>query len=401
MNKPSLHKPHYRHGILLMTSVTVLILLSLSAQGQFGRATNRSKHSQHRLFKSNLVVGGNVYFGFIANHHLGMEIYNSHFPSMEISLIKATYGKKFWEQLYGYPWIGVTYWFSNLGTSPYLGTVHALFPHINFELYSTKRVNYGLRIGAGLGYLTKTFDRIDNYKHLAIGTHLNFAGNIMFDVRYKANPRLYLTGGISLTHFSNGSFKLPNYGLNIPAIHAGAAYQLNKPNRHIERRLYDPTKPFEFDMHHVFEIEVIGILGYKNLDALFGQKFLVYSLYGNIRKQISYKSRLGVGWDVSYDDSDYKMLEKKQIIVDNKFSLIKTGVSASYGLAIGRLSFDFNYGFYLYFNDIDKADGAFYHKVGVKYDITDKVFANILLKTHWGKADYIGWGIGYRVKLVY
>lgn len=384
-----------------MTPVIMLILLSLSVSGQPERAMNRSKHTQHKLFKSNLVLGGNVYFGFIANHHVGMEIYNSHFPSLEISLIKATYGKKFWEQLYGYPWIGLTYWYSNLGTSPYLGSVHALLPHINFELYSTRKVNFGLRIAAGLGYLTKTFDRITNYKHLAIGTHLNFAGNIMFDIRYKANPRLYLTGGISLTHFSNGSFKLPNYGINIPAIHAGAAYQLNKPNRYIERRLYDPTKPFDFDMHHVFEIDFIGIIGYKNLDAIFGKKFLVYSLYGNIRKQISYKSHLGVGWDISYDGSDYKMLEKKQIIIDNKFSLIKTGVSASYGLAMGRLSFDFNYGFYIYLNDVDKADGAFYHKVGLKYDITEKLFANILLKTHWGKADYIGWGIGYRIKLVY
>lgn len=384
-----------------MTSVMMLTLLSPPVQGQYERSMNRSKHTQHKLFKSNLVLAGNVYFGFIANHHVGMEIYNSHFPSVEISLIKATYGKKFWEQLYGYPWIGLTYWYSNLGTSPYLGSVHALFPHINFELYSTRKVNYGLRIGAGVGYLTKTFDRINNYKHLAIGTHLNFAGNIMLDIRYKANPRLYLTGGISLTHFSNGSFKLPNYGINIPAIHAGAAYQLNKPNRYIERRLYDPTKPFEFDMHHVFEIDFIGIVGYKNLDAIFGKKFLVYSLYGNIRKQISYKSRLGVGWDISYDDSDYKMLEKKQISVDNKFSLIKTGVSASYGLAMGRLSFDFNYGFYIYFNDVDKADGAFYHKIGLKYDITEKLFANVLLKTHWGKADYIGWGIGYRIKFVY
>ena len=95
------------------------------------------------------------------------------------------------------------------------------------------------------------------------------------------------------------------------------------------------------------------------------------------------------------------MLEKKQITVDNKWSLIKTGVSISYGLAIGRLSFDFNYGMYIYFNNLDKSDGAFYHKVGLKYDITDNVFANITLKTHWGKADYIGWGIGYRFKLIY
>ncbi len=401
MNLPSNRNIRSRSTIFLITLILAFLFLSPEIHGQRSKAGYRSKNAHHSLFKSNLVLSGNVYYGFIANHHVGMEIYNSHFPSFELSLIKATYGKKYWEQLYGYPWIGITYWYSNLGTSSYLGSAHAFFPHINFELYSTKKLNLGFRLGAGMGYLTKTFDRLTNYKHLAIGTHMNFAGNVMFDIRYQANPRLYFTGGISLTHFSNGSFKLPNYGLNIPALHAGVAYQLTKPNRHIERRLYDPTKPLEFDIHHILEIDFVGVVGFKNLEAIFGQKFFVYSLYGNIRKEISLKSKLGMGWDISYDDSDYKMLEKKQISINNKISLVKTGISASYGLAVGKLSFDFNFGMYVYFNDLDKSDGAFYHKIGLKYDLTDKLFANITLKTHWGKADYIGWGIGYRFKVKY
>jgi hypothetical protein len=223
----------------------------------------------------------------------------------------------------------------------------------------------------------------------------------MLEVKTQLNPQLFLTGGISLTHFSNGSFKLPNYGLNIPAVNVGIAYLPIKPNRQIERRLYDPTKPFEFDLHRVIECDIIGVLGYKNLDAIFGQKFLVMALAGNIRKLITYKSKLGLGWDISYDASDYIMLEKKHIQVDRKISLVKTGISLAYGLSIGKLSFDFNWGAYLYLNDLDVSDGMFYHKVGIKYDITPDLFADITLKTHWGKADYIGWGIGYRFKFLY
>lgn len=398
----------YKYNIRYLCNRTLVILLVLllvlsphEIFAQFKSSGNRSHKAKHKLFNNNLVLSGNLYYGFIANHHIGMEIYNSHFPSIEISLIKATYGKKLWEQMYGYPWIGLTYWFSGLGYSTYLGEAHALMPHISFPLESTRKLDLELRIAAGIGYLSKKFDRLKNYKHLAIGTHLNFAGNIMFNLRYRHTPRLFFTSGISLTHFSNGSFKLPNYGINIPALHAGAAYLLNKPNRYIERRLYDPTKPFEFDLFHVLEFDFVGVIGFKNLEAIFGKKFLTYSLYGNIRKQISFKSKMGIGWDISYDDSDYKMLEQRHIPVPNKYSLVKTGISFSYGLTLNRLDIDFNYGLYIYFNDIDKSDGVFYHKVGLKYHITDHVFANIALKTHWGKADYIGWGIGYRFKFIY
>jgi hypothetical protein len=347
------------------------------------------------------MLGVNVYYGFIVTHHVGMELYNSHFPSLEISLIKVTYGQKFWQQMYSYPWIGLSYYVSGLGSSPYLGAVHALMPHINFPLFESKNLSLNFRLGAGLGYLTKKFDRLENYKHLAIGTHLNFAGNLMLEMTYELNPQLFMTGGLSLTHFSNGSFKLPNYGLNLPALSMGMAYLLHKPNRQIERRLYDPTKPFEFDLHRVIEFDFIGVLGYKNLEAIFGQKFIVVALAGNVRKQITYKSKLGLGVDVSYDASDFKMLEKKHIPVDNKLLLLKPGFSLAYGLSVGRFSFDFNWGIYIYLSDVDVSDGTFYHKVGIKYDITDDLFANITLKTHWGKADYIGWGLGYRFKLMY
>ena len=70
-----------------------------------------------------------------------------------------------------------------------------------------------------------------------------------------------------------------------------------------------------------------------------------------------------------------------------------------YELAMGRLSFDLNYGFYV--SGLDKSDGSVYHKLSVRYDVTKNIFANITLKTHWGKADYIGWGIGYKVKWFY
>ncbi|MCX6234560.1 MAG: acyloxyacyl hydrolase [Bacteroidetes bacterium] len=328
-----------------------------------------------------------------------MEIYNSHFPAIEISLGKATYGQQFWEQMYSYPDIGIVYYHSGLGISPYLGTANALFPYINFPIIKTKTITIGFRLGAGIGYLTKKFERLENFKHLAIGSHINFAGNLMLELNYRLNDFYWFTAGLTLTHFSNGSFKLPNYGLNVPAISIGLQRFFNRQNVPIQKRLYSPTKPFDFDIHRIIEFNLTGVFGFKDLQALVGKKFFVYSLFGTALKQISYKSKFGGGFDVSYDGSDEKILEKNHVIVENKFSLIKTGLNIAYQLALGKLAFDFNYGMYL--SGKDQSDGSVYQKVSIKYDFSEHLYANITLKVHWGRADFIGWGMGYKIKWYY
>jgi len=386
---------------IILVSILIFSFIHVSAnEGLIKKEyKRRPSNYKNRLYRSNLVLEAKTYYGFIISHHVGMEIYNSHFPAFELSLTKATYGKKFWEQMFNYPWIGISWWYSNLGTSDYLGTVNAIFPYLNFPLVETDNIKIGFRLGAGIGYLNKKFDRLDNYKHLSIGTHINFAGNLMLDLRWHITDRLVFSGGFSLTHFSNGAVKLPNYGLNIPAVSAGIGYFLQKANKPIHRPLFSPVRPSEIDMRRIIQFDITGAIGFKNMESVFGGRYIAYSAFGNILKPITYKSKLGIGFDVSYDGSDMLILERNNMIVPNKISLVKTGFNFVYELEIGRLSFDVNYGFYL--SGIDKSDGSVYHKLSMRYDITKHIFANITLKTHWGKADYIGWGVGYKVKWYY
>jgi hypothetical protein len=360
---------------------------------------NHPNKYKHKLHHSNLYLEGKLYYGFIANHHIGMEIYDSHFPSIEVNLGKATYGQKFWEQMYNYPTIGLSFYHSGLGVSPYLGTVNAVFPYINFPIIKSKKLIWGFRLGAGIGYLSKKFDRLDNYKHLAIGSHFNFAGNLLFDLQCQLNDNYYFSADIGLIHFSNGSLKLPNYGLNVPSISVGLIRFFEKQNTPIQQRLYDPVKPFDYDVYRIIEFNFTGVVGFKNLDALYGQNYFVLSLFGDVFKLVSYKSKFGFGFDFSYDASDYTILEKNHVIVDNKLSLVKPGLNIAYELALGKLAFDFNYGMYL--GGKDQSDGSVYQKASLKYDLSKHLYANITLKVHWGRADFIGWGLGYKFKLSY
>jgi len=379
--------PFYPFFSLFVFFVLVIYPTLLSAQ------------YEHKLFSSNIMIETKIHYGFIYAHHLELELFNAHFPAFEINIQKLTFGKHKWERAFNYPIIGVTFFYSSMGNNPYLGQAFALMPFMNFPLYKHKNFTFGFRFALVIGYLTERFDRLKNYKNLAIGSHLNAAVNLMFEARYRINYALTLSGGICLQHFSNGSLKLPNYGLNTPLLNLGIAYRPWKENSYIGDRFYPPIEPFEAIIRRSVQFNIGGAIGWKDMTAVVGENYLVYHLYENTMIRISKKSKIGLGFDLSYDASQIKILEMQGDTVDNKLYILRPGINAAYELMMGRLGFIFNLGYYL--GGKEKSNGPLYQKISVQYNFTKNFFANVMLKVHWGRADYIGWGLGYRFELFY
>ncbi len=354
---------------------------------------------EHKLFSSNLLIESKVHYGFIYAHHLELEMYNAHFPAFEISLSQMTFGKYKWERDYNYPIIGMTFFYSGLGYNPSLGQALALMPFINFPLVKSKNFTFGFRFALGLGYLTERFDRLENYKNLAIGSHFNAAVNLMLEARYRINYFLTVTGGISLQHFSNGSLKLPNYGINVPLVNVGLVYRPVKENKNIGDRFYAPVEPFSVILRHSIEFNLGAMIGWKDMEEVLGERFIVYHIYENTMIRISRKSKIGLGLDLSYDPSSVVILEKNGTPVENKFSVARPGINAAYELILGRLGFVLNLGGYL--GGKETSNGPLYEKISVQYNFSKNFFASVMLKVHWGRADYIGWGLGYKFDLFY
>jgi hypothetical protein len=352
----------------------------------------------HKLNTSNLLLESRLNYGFLINHHLEMQVFNAHFISYEINLGRETYGKKRWEAMYAYPIVGISYWYSNLGNSEFIGKANALFPYINFPITRTEKSEFNFRLGGGLGYLTKHFDRLTNYKYLAIGSHLNAAVNLMFEVRWRPMPRVQVSAGFAMMHFSNGSLKTPNYGINIPSANIAIAYHLTKANAYINRKLLPELTKFEFDGRKNIELDLVGAFGMKDISE-YGKRYYIYTLSGNIFKQVSYKSKAGIGFDLFYDESDLHKAELDKIILQRNSQVIKPGASLGYQLNLSRTSFVFNLGFYL--GGKMALAGASYYKVGMRVMLSRSIFASMALKTHYARADYIGLGIGYKLNLIY
>jgi len=354
---------------------------------------------EHKLFTSNLIIEAKADYGFLYAQHLELQLFNAHFPAFEFSIEQQTYGRQNWERAYNYPILGMTFLYTPLGNNPILGSAFALMPFINFPLYKTRVFTFGFRFSLGAGYLTKKFDRLTNYKDIAIGSHINAAINLMFEARYRLSEYFTLTGGVSFQHFSNGSLKTPNYGLNAPLVSIGLAVKPVRENKDIGDRYFAPTAPFSTTIRHSIEFDIGGALGYKNMTSELGYNYFVYHFFENTFIEVSRKSKVGLGLDLSYDESQKKILEMNNNPAGSPFQIMRPGVNAAYELMLGKLGFITNLGVYL--GGKEKTNGPLYEKFCFQYTFFDNFFAHVLLKVHFGRADYIGWGIGYKFDVFY
>ena len=83
----------------------------------------------------------------------------------------------------------------------------------------------------------------------------------------------------------------------------------------------------------------------------------------------------------------------------NEFQVLKTGVNVAYELMISKMSFLFNVGAYT--SGKERSEGELFQRLTLKYKVYNKLFANLVLSVHMGKAEYVGLGLGYGLNLVY
>lgn len=373
---------------------TFLLLLSLSFFGLKGISQPRPP-----LPNDNYQIELRSHYGFYLHHHLELERFNAHFPSFEISLQRSTFGRHRWEALYAYPVVGFSVFYSDMGGFTEIGSVVAVYPFINFPLNQDVRNRINFRLGVGLGYLTNKYDPVTNYRNFAIGSNLNAAASLFFDYQRVLGKRFTFTAATGLTHFSNGSTKTPNFGLNMISAVAGLNYFINQPNPYLELRYQPILRPFEYDNKQWFSVEVIQSFGTRDMSQQLGKRYFVTNTAVNITKPLSFKGKAGIGLELTYDGSDKGVLDQRSRIegvqfYEKNYELLKPGLSILYEMLLSRTSFVFQFGFHL--AGAEKTDGLPYEKLGIKYHFSDQFFGTIALTAHGGRADFIGYGVGYR-----
>lgn len=405
-----------KHFKALVIGILATILLCGSkAQGQ----------DYPWLANNNIMVEARVHYGFFYHHHFEMERFNKHYGAFEASVYQNTYGKNEWEPNYNYPYIGATFYYSNLGGFEELGNVFALYPFINYPLNRNEKSQLTFKLGVGLAYLTKHFDPYDNYYNFSIGSHINAAVNLSFEYRQRITSRLMSVASIGLTHFSNGSTKLPNYGLNTFSAAIGLAYYLRKPRLNLTPAVRPEYYPFEFDKKKWLSFDLNYGIGFKNVSQTLGGDstyyYTVHDLSFYALGQFTRYSRAGFGVSCVLDLSDQTLPNHKVLgngLIQAKvmnpethenyidtiriYQMTKLNVSICYSMTMERLSYYFEFGWHLKYNRFtDLSKGNIFQKISLRYRVHNNIYAHISLMTHFGRADYLCFGVGYRFNQKY
>ncbi len=370
----SLHSIRYLSVFLFVLSAS----FSLNVQAQEETKQNYFDHAS---------IVTRLHYGFLLAHRERVEHLVRHTSGFEISLSRQMTGEKEWQQFYKYPQTGFSYIFLDFDEPEILGNAHALVAFVNFPFVRTTMFQFSMRMSGGLGYLTRKFQRVENYKNDVIGSSINAAIQFNFETRYTISQHLFFNFNVGLTHFSNGSFRTPNLGINNPSVNGGFTYQLHPPVEFISTGHTDVVKKMQVD--------ILYAAGIKEIYPPTGKKYFAHTLSSTVMKPVSHKVRLGAGLDVFYDLSLIRAFRNSDEVVPNDFKIVRSGIHFDEELMIEKLSILFQMG--AYWLDQFKEDGHFYHRIGFKYLLNEHLFANLTLKSHFARADYVECGIGWKI----
>ncbi len=333
-------------------------------------------------------IEGKVHNGFILPHEKEIEyMVEKHVKAIEINAGIITNGKNPWEKYYKLPSYGIGLFHGGLGNKKVFGNATAIFPFFNGPIIRGKKIFLNYHVGFGLSYLGKTFHIENNPMNLAIGSHVNIYFNALLDFELILSQRVKWVNGLGFIHFSNGRMKAPNLGLNLVSFSSGINYNFIKSNEKLTR---EKKKRINYNDHNFIFMVSSGSKSRNHFDL---SRYFISSFSPGYRKKIVDWYYAGLGFDIFYDSSIKTELRGLKDFSTN--DLFKVGLHFSNNFNYDDITISLQVGYYLLYSYEDISN--IYTRLALQYAISNNWFTNISLKAHRITADFIEWGIGYKL----
>jgi len=341
---------------------------------------------------------------FIRGNNAEKDTINA-FQMFSLKFSKQTVGKHQWEQLFNYPRYGLGFSIYDFHNPEELGIPFAVYGFFNAPFKRWKKWSLNYEIGFGATFNWKSFNPVTNKYNIALGAGQSFYIDAGLLLNCRINKHFNMETGFSLTHFSNGALKKPNFGLNTIAPKISLKYSFNEFPTLLKKEI----KPFQ--QKNEWLISIFG--GLKNVifnDASIdvvekyeGLNFPVFGFSTVFNRQMSYKSKFGIGMSASYngalnaqvavDENELEALESP--FVDK----LQVSVYPSYELVVNKVSLVLQPAFYIYRKKLKNQTPVFHQRIGLKYYFKKNFFVSITLRDYkFQVSDFIEWHIGYVLK---
>ncbi len=329
-------------------------------------------------------------YGFVIPHRPSMGVLlQGHVRGMELDLVRHTNGSKAWQRLYRCPDYGIQLFIADLGNPSMLGQGYAVVPFIAFPILTMPHVRFSFNIGSGIGYISHIFDVRDNYKNVAIGSHVNGVMQAAFEGHWDLSQNTALHGRFAFTHFSNAAFKVPNLGINIPTLGVGVSHAFGPSYSKLAAVTPDTLSP----LLPKWALRIFVAGGLKEVVRYGGRKYPVGVLQAACMRGLGKKSSLGLGLDGFYNSSLPMILSDSLGNKGPAADGFRLGVVLPYEVHVSQFVIALQVGYYLI--NAYPAQGTYYQRIGWRYKLNSHIALSYSLKLHLAKADNMEIGVVY------
>jgi len=285
-----------------------------------------------------------------------------------------------------------------------IGIPFAVFGFFNAPFKRWEKLQFNYELGFGATFNWKSFNPVTNKYNIAIGAGESFLIDAGLSMEYCITDRIEFATGFSLTHFSNGALKKPNFGINTIAPKIGLKYNFHdRPDfRKQEVPVFLKKNEWLFSVFGGAKNVIFDSVNIDIMEKYEGLYFPVFGISTVYNRQISYMSKIGFGMTVSYNGSvnaQVAIEENELDPVDGPLGdKIQLSIYPSYELVVNKVSIILQPAFYLYRKKFTDQTPVFHQRIGIKYHVSDNIFAGITLRDYsFHVSDFIEWTIGFRI----
>ncbi|MFL9833386.1 acyloxyacyl hydrolase [Chryseobacterium terrae] len=367
------------------------------------------------ISRSNLQGSVSLQFGkFLGTNDYLKTLKHREFIGASAELTIQTDGSQEWHRRFGRPYYGGGIIAFDYLKNSEMGKPFAVYGTFGGVIKETPTHSWNYETSGGFAFNWTPYNLEKGYVNQTFGSSVSIYINLGASYKYYLGKHFDLGLGLNFNHFSNGALKLPNKGMNTFSPKLSLTY-------HFDERQFAPHDSLtSFDKYSTLDVNVFGGIrhsifygkdeGFEYDDVDLADKFKgrYYQNWGLetvYHRQITYKSSLGLGLGVMYDDDyNHKFYqdENGKIQTTKRFQhdQLLLNIFPSYRLTISKFAIHLQPGFYLFKKSIDRRydKSIFYQRVGFQYTIGENFLIGIGLRSFtFHKADYIEWRLGYRI----
>jgi len=352
---------------------SIVLLLIVICNFQLPAFCNNNK----RLSLYQLEV--NSFTGMLIPHHKSMNVLATDpYFGYDLNVLFGYDKKQYWSETYNYPVLGLG--FHSSYYNKHIGKPNALFGFLRFYLHKDNNQSVIANFGLGYGFNLNKYDPLKNPENVAIGSSQNVFIDVSTFYKHYITKDIELGIGIKYQHFSNGSLRVPNMGINMLSASFSAAYQFVEPVRNqspeIQRPYYSKN---EFSIKYKGSLKSVYLntpdVVYYNSGVSFG-----YS------RRISYKVNFGGGFDI------FKNRYSGSTINGGHDGNYSCAAFVSSNIIVDKIRLIGQLGYYLY-KDTDYGL-PYYERLGLDYFVYKNIYVGMSVKGHAFTAEYLEWGFG-------